>query len=1183
MPSDFVHLHVHTDYSILDGACSVSQLKATAQKNHMPAVAMTDHGFMGGAIDMYNTFTKGYKDKDFRVKPIIGTEFYVSPTTRFDKTSTTPNIRGYHLVLLAKNNDGYKSLCKLHSIGAKEGFYYKPRIDRELLEKYSDGLICMSACIQGEISRTILSGDIKKAKEVLKWHLDLYGRENFYLEIMDHGIPEEKIVNKEMVLLSKEFEIPLVATNDVHYIKKEHSRAHEMMLCIQTKSTMDNEKHFKFYNDSFYFKNETEMKELFKEIPEAVTNTREVAEKCNIEFDLKTNHYPEWPLEVNGKYTNRKDLLRDNCLKEVPELYNFDPKTPSLTKEQQNIMDRIDFELGVIDRMGFCSYFLVVQDFILWAYDQDIPVGPGRGSGAGSIIAYLTRITDVEPLRFGLLFERFLNPDRVSPPDFDIDFCERRREEVIDYVRGKYGAEQVSQIGTYGTLKAKAIIKDIARVSGFPADVANKITKTIDGSPKNFEKAKEENPDFIKLLQSDSQAKKILEDAKPLVGLNRNMSTHAAGVIIGDQRLDNLIPLSKAVNKNPDSNEIILQTQFSAVPCEELGLLKMDFLGLRTLTVIDDAIKNAEASKGVNIDFTKLGFEDPKTFELIRRGDTIGVFQLESDGMQRLCRSFGVETIEHVIALIAIYRPGPMQFIPAIKDVKFGRKVLEEQVAHPLMLSIVKETYGFMIYQEQIMQVVQKLAGFSLGEADILRRAIGKKKEDVLKAQKDKFVKGCFNANKISQKDADNIWTQIEKFASYGFNKSHSAAYAFLSYRTAYLKANYPSEFMAATLSSELKNADKIRFIINECKEMDIEILSPDVNASEVDFSVEGESIRFGLGGVKGVGTVATEEIIEARREYGNFESLLDFCEKTKCKIGSKMLESLCRAGAFDSFNLKRSQMVQMVDSVLTHAQNKIKDEAAGQASLFDFLGEEDQASVEVQVPDIPEFNERDMLKDENELIGFYVTGHPLSKYADMIKTYSTVNTQEIKEFQDNIGVNIGGMIKSAKKMFSKKGNEYGIMQLEDLNGITECSLYGDTYQEYKDTLIEDKVVYVSALTSKRDEEDTTRLTIQNIIPFEQVYGLKTQEIHIHLYEASTKLDEINAIKNLIMENLGRTIVILYIKTLNGNNIYVESLKLRVHISENFMSDLHDIMGERKYTLVAASSVPEPRINRWAK
>ncbi|MFA6998568.1 MAG: DNA polymerase III subunit alpha, partial [Victivallaceae bacterium] len=738
MAADFVHLHLHTHYSLLDGACTPEGLIKMAKEYDMPAVAITDHGFMGGALDVYKKF------KEAKINPIIGCEAYVAPGSRTDRNPAVPFIRGHHLVLLAKDISGYHSLCKLIEEACRTGIYYKPRIDKELLAAHHDGLIVMSACIGGEIPAAIIDGDMAKAERAIGEYCDIVGKENFYLEIMDHGIEEERTANRGLIELSKKMNLPLIATNDVHYLKKEHARAHEIMLCIQTQSKLDDTKRMKFDGDEFYFKSPDEMKALFKEVPEAITNTVELAERCNIEFKFapKVNHYPVFKVE-NFEGSN-KDFLRKICVDNIDKLYSGDAD-----RSREEIIKRLDFELGVIEKTGFLDYFLVVADFISYARQQNIPVGPGRGSGAGSLVAYLSRITDIEPLKYNLLFERFLNPERISPPDFDIDFCEKRRSEVIDYVRMKYGSDSVCQIGTYGKLKAKAVIKDVARVLGHPYDVGDRITKLIPNDPKmTLAKARKESPELAEMLKNDPTVQEIFSYAEILEGLNRQMGIHAAGVIIGDQPLDELVPLSRG-----SDGEVI--TQFPAVPCESLGLLKMDFLGLRTLTIIQNACDLIKKSRGIEIDISKILLDDQKTYDLLNRGDTISVFQLESSGMQNLCRQFGVETIEHIIALIAIYRPGPMEFIPEFVACKRGTKPVEYD--HPKMEKILKETYGIMLYQEQIMQVVQELAGFTLGGADILRRAIGKKDVKVLEGERAKFIAGCAEHNQIPYQKAEAI------------------------------------------------------------------------------------------------------------------------------------------------------------------------------------------------------------------------------------------------------------------------------------------------------------------------------------------------------------------------------------------------------------------------------------------
>ncbi|MFA7231837.1 MAG: DNA polymerase III subunit alpha, partial [Victivallaceae bacterium] len=1031
MAADFVHLHLHTHYSLLDGACTINGLIGMAKEYDMPAVAMTDHGFMGGAQDMYQNFKKA------GLNPIIGCEAYVSPTTRFDKNQAQPNIRGFHIVLLAKDITGYHSLCKLMSEAAIHGTYYKPRIDKDLLRQYHEGLIGLTACVGGQIPAAILAGNMPEAEKQIGEYCDIFGKENFYFELMDHGMEEEHKVNRSLILLSKKYDIPLVATNDVHYLKKEHAKAHEIMLCIQTQKKFDDPTHFRFPCPEFYFKSPDEMKELFKEVPEAVTNTREVADRCKIEFKYvpEVNHYPVY--EITNSKLDEKEYLRELCLDGIKDRYEFDPRAETtLSEEQKKIIVRMDYELNTINNSKYCSYFLVVSDFIRYAREQNIPVGPGRGSGAGSLVAYLTYITDIEPLRYNLLFERFLNPERVSPPDFDIDFCEKRRSEVIEYVRNKYGTDSVAQIATFGTLKAKAVIKDVARVLNHTFEEGDRITKLIPADPKmTLAKAKKESAELRDLIEKEEWVQEIFKYAEILEGINRQLGIHAAGVIIGDQRLDNLVPLALGAK-----GEVI--TQFVAGPCEALGLLKMDFLGLKTLTVIHAAVENVKKSRGITLDISKISLEDPKTFELFNRGDTVAVFQLESTGMQNLCRQFGVETIEHVIALIAIYRPGPMQFIPDFIARKKGTQKIEYD--HPKMEKLLSETYGIMLYQEQIMQVVQELAGFTLGGSDILRRAIGKKKVDEMAKQKAIFVEGCAKHNNISEAKASEIWEKIEKFAGYGFNKSHSAAYAFVAYRTAYLKANYPVEFMAAVLDAEIDNAEKIASIIGECREMGINILPPDVNFSDTTFTVDGESIRFGLGAIKGVGEIAAKGLIKSRQEEGRFKTFMDFCERCGSFMNSRMMEHLTKAGAFDSLGLKRSQILAVAEPTMSYAQSRVRDRLSGQGSLFDMLDDEGQEEIfSIPLPDIPEFEEHEILKSEKELLGFYVTGHPLSVYADLITTFSTVKLRAIADLPDNVGVRVGGIIKTCQKRFSKNsGKPYMILELEDLDASIECMVY---------------------------------------------------------------------------------------------------------------------------------------------
>lgn len=1163
----FVHLHVHTDYSVLDGACAICHdqddkvdLIKLAHLYKMPAIAMTDHGVMGGAIDFYQSLNA------HALKPLIGCEMNVSPTKYNDRNQNTPNIKGLHIVLLAKDFEGYQNLCKLNSIANLEGVYYKPRVDKELLAKYSKGLIALSGCLKGELAINILAGKVKEAKHALQHYLDIFGKDNFYLELMDHGIEEQKKVNRELILLSNEFKVPIVATNDVHYLKKEYSKSHALLLCIQTNTTINDVKRLKFSSDEFYFKSTDEMLELFKEIPEAITNTLEVAEKCNltIPFVPEVNHYPVY--EVSGGKT-QKEKLKEICLENLEDRYGFkyDGKKERLTAEQKVIIDRMEYELKVIDKAKYCSYFLVVWDFLKYAREHGIPVGPGRGSGAGSIVAYLCLITDIEPLRYQLLFERFLNPERVSPPDFDIDFCERRRNEVIEYVRSKYGADSVAQIGTYGTLKAKNVIKDVGRALGYSFDQRNMITKLMTNDPKlTLASSRENNEELNNLIKNEPWVEEIFKYSEPLEGLNRNTSTHAAGVIIGDQELARLVPLARG-----SGNEEVI-TQYPAAPCESLGLLKMDFLGLKTLTIIQDTVEIVKKTKGIDIDISKISLEDEKTYKLLNKGDTIGVFQLESPGMRDLCKRFGVSKIEDIIALIALYRPGPMQFIGDFIHRKTGKERVEYD--HPKMVEVLKETYGIMLYQEQIMQVVQVLAGFTLGGADILRKAIGKKKAEVLAAQKKKFVEGCAKHSSIPEEKASAIWDKIELFAGYGFNKAHSAAYAFLAYRTAYLKANFPVEFMCAVLKSEIGNAEEVAFFIKECREMGIKVLGPDVNVSSVDFTADAQCIRFGLAAIKGVGEAASGVIIDTRNKKGKFKDVMDFSERAGIRLTSKVLEALIRTGALDGFNCKRSQLLQVMPNFIKIASHNVKDREAGQGNLFDMLndsGKIDNSPLDLKLPVIPELDEQNMLKDEKELLGFYVSGHPLGEYSKTIELYSTCNLAELKTITDT-RIRVGGIISDMEIKTSKKNSsKFAVLHFEDTVGNVECVIFNSTYEQFKDLLEPNKPLffdgYIETSDFERGGKKSNKMTVHSIMTIEEVQQKFTEEMHIHLHEASTTIETLRDIKDvcILPENKGEVSVILCITCGDGETAFVEAGKeCKVVISDTLLNKIRNFTGE---------------------
>ncbi len=1213
MSVDFVHLHVHSDYSMLDGACQVGRLCKKVKEMGQRAIAVTDHGNMFATLDLYWAAQKE------GLKAIVGCEFYVAPNGIADRKN---NVRR-HLVLLAKDYEGYQTLCHLNEIAwSSDGYYYKPRIDHDSLRQFNKGVVAMSACIAGEIQQHILNDDEAEARKALEFYIDIFGREDFYLEIQYHGTPGmkpqdaksadqrellelEAKCNAKLLELSKEYGVELVCTNDAHYLNKEDAEAHDALLCIGTQSNLSDTKRFRFSGDQFYLKSGEEMAELFKEYPRAVENTVKIAEKCNLEIPLGVNHYPVYQLEyakemadsgfapplpevsddvANKNCPIRRKYLRDICLKGLLECYNLkEPDNPDYVPQSEDepsveyrkeILDRMEFELGIIDKMGFVSYFLVVWDFINYARSIDVPVGPGRGSGAGSLVAYVTRITNLDPLRYGLLFERFLNPDRVSPPDFDIDFCERRRGEVIEYVRQKYGLPSVAQIGTFGTLKAKAVLKDVARVMGVPFSDANRVVGAIPTDPKMTLAKALEIDEVKELHDTEGWVRDMFDKAKVLEGLNRNQSIHACGVIIGDQPLANVVPLARGAGKE-------LITQFPAYPCEELGLLKMDFLGLKTLTIIQDTIDMVNAVTGGNFEPDDIPIVDQNTFNLLNRGATVGVFQLESGGMQELCRSFGIEKIEEIIALVALYRPGPMEFIPTFINCKFGKE--QPDYDTPEMEELLSETYGIMVYQEQIMQVVQAVAGFSLAQADIMRRAIGKKKEKVLLEQGELFKKGCQDMGH-SFDTAESIWQKILKFASYGFNKSHSACYGLMSYRTAYLKANHPPEFMASVLNAEINNAEKLAFYIAECKEMGIKILPPDVNVSAEKFGVDGKNIRFGIAGLKGVGSSAAEAIILAQKD-GPFKSLVDFCERTGSKVNKRVMESLCKAGAFDSFGLNRSQVLAVTDQALSMAQQTIKDRERGQGSLFDMFGEADGVSAnDLSIPDLPEWDEKDLLAYEKELLGFYVSGHPLGENADIIRKYGTHSIAKIFEVaQKDTGILTGGMINAVKVVTTKKGDKMAILDIEDLESHIEVVVFPKTYAKCSHLIEPDKIVFMSAFADVK--EQSVQLLAEDMWTVEDMMPEFTKEVHLRLYEAHNTTKCVDSLAQICQQHKGEVPVIICISCVSGDIGFVRThVSFSVDMSKSFLDKAKALLGnDCLHYKPDHAKIPEKVQRRWQK
>ncbi len=1167
MPSEFVHLHIHSDFSMLDGACKINELAELAKSYNMKAMALTDHGNLCGAVQFYKTM----KNND--IKPIIGCECYLAPESRFDRNQNHDYHKGYHQILYAKDFGGYQNICRLTSLAYLEGYYFKPRIDKELLQQYNDGIIGTSSCIGGEIPAHIRAGNTSRAKESLADYIDILGKDNFYLELQDHGMKEQLKVNQELIKLSKEFGTPLIATNDTHYLLKEHAAAHEVLLCIGTQKTMQDDNRMRFPSEEFYFKSTEEMVALFKEIPEAIKNTLELAEKCNIKLELNSvNHYPVFKTPDGS---DRKQFLVNRCKIGLIERYNIelDSKTiDQLSSNDRQIIDRMNYEIDVIDKMGFSSYFLVVWDFLNYARSKKIPIGPGRGSGAGSIVAYLLKITDIDPLRYQLLFERFLNPDRISPPDFDIDLCERRRSEVIEYVRRKYGDDSVAQIGTFGTLKTKAVIKDVTRAMGRPFDDGIKLTKLIPNDPRmKLNRAFDEIKELKSLKNTESWVDEVYTYSEPLEGLNRNMSIHAAGVIIGDQPLTNLVPLARGQGK-----EII--TQFPAGPCEELGLLKMDFLGLRTLTIIHDTCDLINSSSPDSITPESIPLDDEITYNLIKKGKTVAIFQLESSGMRDLCRRFGVDRIEDIIALVALYRPGPMQFLDEFIARKMGKKKVEYD--HPAMESILEETYGIMLYQEQVMQIVQTVAGFTLAQADILRRTMGKKKADEMKAQFEEFSEGC-RGNGIKLEKAKKIFEKIEMFAGYGFNKSHSAAYAVLAYQTAFLKANYLIEFMCVNLSNELHSADRISILIAECKDLDITILPPDVNYSDLNFTVDGSSIRFGLAAIKGVGAAGSQAIIESRKD-GKFSTLFEFYERVGTSINRRIMENLCQCGAFDGFNLKRSQMFAMIDDVISRAQISLRDKQIGQENFFDILSENDETGIQqVEIPEIREWTQKQRLNYEKELLGFYVTGHPLNGYEKIIKTYGVNSIIDLKNLSDNQTVRVGGLITSTRVRYSKRnGNPWAIINLEDFSNTAECLIYSDLYSISSALLNENDSVFIEGNVSFRDGEDQAKIIGSKVISLENAPVECTREINIRIIQSEINDRVLSQLKALIQEHPGEIPIVLTLICDNEQIAFIRTAKpFTINFTLEFEQKVNRILGDNS-VLIKASDVVNERENR---
>lgn len=1183
----FVHLHTHSDYSLLDGAQSVAKIVGRAIDFGCPAVAVTDHGSMSSAYELMQQVKSQSKARGLAtpVKGIIGCEFYVTAGDCTSHENTLVDKERYHLILLAENNEGYVNMCHLSEEAWLRGYYYKPRIDFECLKRFHRGIICLSACISGQLPKLLLANRQEEAEALAQRYLDLFGPENYYIELQDHGLAEQKAVNPKLIALARKLGIGLVVTNDAHYTYREDAEAQDILVCIGTKTTVNDTKRMKFENDEFYFKSPEEMAALFPDCPEAVENTVKIAERCNVHLKTvdedKANHYPEYP-EPDGR--DREEHLRSLCKEGLMWRFHFDPDKDEMTPERKVIVDRMNYELDIIKRMKFISYFLVVWDFLNYAARIGVPLGPGRGSGAGSMVAYLTGITHIDPIRYNLLFERFLNPARVSPPDFDIDLCERRRHEVIEYVREKYGADRVVQIGTFGTLKAKQVIKDVARAMGRSVEEGNRLCKMIPADPKmtldialnGSEKLKfPPNEELKQLLESEEWAANVWKFARILEGLNRNMSIHAAGVIIGDMPVAEVAPIACG---GPAREAI---TQFSAIPCEALGLLKMDFLGLKTLTLIQDALDLVEKNTGRKILSNDIPIDDQHTYDMLNQGKTIAVFQLESGGMQDLCRKWHLSRIEDIIALIAIYRPGPMEFIPDFLGRKEGTIPLDYDV--PVMEKYLSETYGIMLYQEQIMQVVQAVAGFSLGEADLLRRAIGKKKIKIMEAKFVDFKAGCLK-NGISEEIATNIWNKILKFAGYGFNKSHSAAYGMLTYRTAWLKANYPAEFMAAVLTSELSNSEKLAFYLKECREMGIRILSPDVNVCDAFFSVDGENIRFGLAAIRGVGEGIVRTIIEERQSGGAFKDLLDFCTRVK-GANPRLLEALIQSGAMDSFGRKRSQLLAVAPDALAQATTARKERESGQMSFFDVFGEDSGmcAISALKYPDIPEMDFKMLLDGEKLYLGFYLSGHPIDQAREVVDNFQLDDLADLSLLKDGTIFRTGAYLAAVTRKLSKNTQKnFMILTLESREISLETMLFTREMEaalkSTPEALEPGAVVFIEGEIGHSDDDTgKLRLRINRIVPAAKAPELYTGRITQFVNEEDATGEKLRQFAELCSHHHGNAQVTIGLKRRNSDCIFFRPPGLSVKPTPKFLSEVQAVFGDNSTRLKGSRNRPEPR------
>ena len=1143
--ANFVHLHLHTQFSLLDGAIRLEELFKQAKAYRMPALAITDHGSMFGAIEFYQQAERS------GIKPIIGCEVYVAPGSRLEKTSRGISEASFHLILLAKNLLGYRNLMKLVTAGYFEGFYYRPRVDKELLQKYNEGLIALSACLKGEIPFLLASGDKGKALQAAEELKAIFPDRRFYLEIQENKIAEQKKVNAGLMEIARELSLPLVATNDCHYLRREDAKAHEVLLCIQTGKTMRDVDRMQFSTEEFFFRSAEEMEELFSYCPESLQNTVEIAERCNLELKLNELQFPKFQVPPGETLDSFLEKSAHRGLEE--RLAEMAAQGEHRSPSTDSYRPRLHEELGMIQKMGFAGYFLIVADFIRYTKERKIPVGPGRGSGAGSLVAYCLGITEIDPLANGLLFERFLNPERVSPPDMDIDFCIQGRDEVIQYVRSKYGADHVAQIITFGKMQARAVIRDVGRALDMPYSEVDRIAKMIPNTLNiTLKEAFQQEPRLPELAESNPDVQRLLTLAQALEGLPRHASTHAAGVVISSSPLVEMVPLYRG-----QQNEVV--TQYAMKDVEKIGLIKFDFLGLKTLTMIADVIKRVNRSQTENLEIRKIPLDDRATYDLLCSGDTSGVFQLEGSGMRDLVVRLLPARFEDIVALLALYRPGPLKsgMVDDFIKRRHGKVPIAYEV--PELKDILEETYGVIVYQEQVMKIASKLASFSLANADILRRAMGKKKADEMAMQKKNFLEGA-QKNKIPAKKAERLFDLMAKFAEYGFNKSHSAAYALIAFQTAYLKAHYPVEFMAALLSSEMGDADKILRHLSECREKKIEVLPPDVNESQQDFAVVGGKIRFGLAAVKNVGLAAVQSILAAREEKGDFTSLPDFCLKVDLrKVNKRVIESLIKCGAFDSISLQRAQLLAGLEEATDWAQGLERERSNSQMIMFGSLGSAGR-HTEPLLPGVPEWPDGQRLAFEKETLGFYLTGHPLTPYAATLRRLATVDSQSIRGVPDGQEITIGGVVNALKEINTKKGDRMAFVTLEDLQGVVEVIIFAELFKNSSLLLKGEEPVFIKGRVDAGEEN--TKVIAGEVFSFEEAVKKLTSSVHLRVRSEGLGREDLVAIKEIFQDYRGNCPAYLHLILPEKREAVIDlGDEWKLNSSEQLVQRMRDLLG----------------------